>query len=77
MTTTPLKKCRALTKLTQEAVAERVEIDQSHYNRLECGKWPCSAAVAERIARVFKRFGLEEKHILYPRRHRSFKPIAP
>jgi DNA-binding XRE family transcriptional regulator len=78
MSKTPLQKCRELTMLTQEEVAGRVEIHQSHYNRIERGKagWGCSAAVAERIVKVFKRFGLEEQHVLYPRRHRNFRPTA-
>jgi transcriptional regulator with XRE-family HTH domain len=76
MPKTPLRKAREVSRLTQDEVAARAQIDQSHYARIELGRWGCSAEVAARLARIFKRRGISEVHILYPRRYRSFQPEA-
>ena len=76
MPKTPLRKAREVSRLTQHEVATRAGIDQSHYARIELGRWACSAKVAVRIARIFKRRGISEVHILFPRRYRSFQPEA-
>jgi len=76
MPKTPLRKAREVSLLTQEEVAARARIDQSHYNRIELGRLACSADVAARLAKIFKRRGISEVHILYPGRYRSFQPEA-
>lgn len=72
---TPLKKARDATDLTQWQVCVRVGIDQSHFSRLERGAWGCGSVVAAKIAKIFARQGINELHILYPRRYRAFKPL--
>lgn len=72
---TPLKKARTHRSLKQHQVATRAKISQAQYHRIERGD-PCSAAVAERLARIFRREGLTELHILYPRR-RCFADYKP
>lgn len=76
MVHTPLRKARKVSLLTQTDVANRAGIDQSHYARIELGRWGCSPEVAAKLARIFRRSGLTELHVLFPKRYRSFQPEA-
>lgn len=73
---TPLRKAREASGLTQYEVAERAEMNQGHLSRLEADIEGCSPAMAERLAKIFKRYGLNELHILYPKRFKAFRPAG-
>lgn len=70
---TPLQKAREATDLTQEQVSVRAGITQSHYSRIETAEWACSSVVARKLARIFVKQGINELHVLYPKRFRVFK----
>lgn len=49
-----MKVLRAKNDLTQEELAERVQVTRTTINFVERGKWVPSAVLAMRIARVFR-----------------------
>lgn len=62
-------------KLSQRAVAEAIEVDQSYYCKVETGRKQPSPAVAERIAKFFG-YQLTEEMVLYPQRFMSEQPVG-
>lgn len=73
---TPLRKAREAAGMTQVQLSLRVGLNQGHLSRIEKNIEGCSPAMAEKLAKVFKRFGLNELHILYPKRFKKFDPAA-
>lgn len=73
---TPLRKAREAAGLTQLQVSIRTGLNQGHLSRIEQNIEGCSPATAEKLAKVFKRYGLNELHILYPHRFKKFEPAA-
>jgi len=72
---TPLRKARESRRLQQHEVAARAEISQGHYCRIERGSSCPRPEVVKKLARIFRRQGVTEMHILFPGRFRGFEPV--
>jgi transcriptional regulator with XRE-family HTH domain len=81
MTATPLRKARMARGLTQEQVAQRVQIHQGSYSRIERADphdrtSGVTSDLAKQLVKLFRHQGLTELHILYPHR-REFRNWEP
>lgn len=72
---TPLEKARKKRGLDQWEVARLAGIEQPHYSRVE-RTGSASRELAEKIAKIFQRQGIDERHVLYPQR-REFRRFVP
>jgi transcriptional regulator with XRE-family HTH domain len=72
---TPLRKHREELKLTSRKVALDLDIDPSHYRRVEIGETPASAEVADKISKYFHGVVTRDQ-ILFPQYYpdRTRKP---
>lgn len=65
---TPLRQEREKRGLTRTAVALELNIDNSHYSRIEKGQAAPSKKMAEEIARYFGH-AVTEMQVMYPERY--------
>lgn len=64
---TPLRFEREKRRISQIEVAKAINIDQSHYSKIELGKLRTTPEIAERLALYFG-YSISEIQILYPER---------
>ena len=68
-----LKRFRASLGLTQQALAEKAEVEYKYYQRVESGRWPgLQLATVERLARAV---GVEAWELISPVRRKA-KTVA-